>query len=84
MRGRKCKERTTTAGRILTERRLLLGYSQMQVSDLTGVNFRMWQRIEEGSVLFSRVRLREGLAVCTLLKINPYEILRNEGAASEE
>ncbi len=83
MRGRKCHERTKPYSKFLTERRLSLGYSQRQVAKLTGATFRHIQRIESGETPFNAIGFAQGLAVCTLLEIDPYEIVQMDGSITD-
>ena len=72
MRGRKTKERMTTIGKTLTEKRLQVGLSQQQVADAAGMSLKVYQRLENGEMSFGDVRLKYGLMICSTLHLDPF------------
>ncbi len=66
------KERTTPAGKALTEKRVQLGLSQQKLSNILGIDLRVYQRLETGETDFRETKMKYGLALCALLDINPY------------
>ncbi len=80
--GRKTGERTTYEGRILTERRLQKGISQMSMACIAEMDIRAYQRIESGEVHFSNIRMKFGLAICAVLGIDPFMIVFEQDCES--
>ena len=72
MTGPKPYERTTYAGKILTEKRRQMGISQQRLSSMTGLSLRVYQRLETGEMDFRDTRMKFGLALCTILGLDPY------------
>ncbi len=66
-----------TDGGILRERREMLGLTQQQVADKAGIQLRQYQRFETNERGISGASMRIGLSICSVLKINPYEIMPN-------
>lgn len=66
-----------TDGGILRERREMLGLTQQQVADKSGIQLRQYQRFETNERELSGASMRIGLSICSVLKINPYEIMPN-------
>lgn len=66
-----------TDGGILRERREMLGLTQQQVADKAGIQLRQYQRFETNERGLSGASMRIGLSICSVLKINPYEIMPN-------
>lgn len=66
-----------TDGDILRDRREMLGLTQQQVSDKAGIQLRQYQRFETNERGLSGASMRIGLSICSVLKINPYEIMPN-------
>ena len=72
MKGRKTCPRTTFIGKALTEKRQQLGLSQQKLCSMTGLSLRGYQRLETGETEFRDTRMRFGLAICTILGMDPY------------
>lgn len=64
-------------GGILRDRREMLGLTQQQVADKAGIQLRQYQRFETNERGLSGASMRIGLSICSVLKINPYEIMPN-------
>ncbi len=63
-------------GQILLTRRLQLGLTQHQVVEMAGLHLSQYQRLEAGERIFSGCSVKTGLAVCTVLRINPADIVQ--------
>ena len=72
MTGPKPYERTTYAGKMLTEKRRQMGLSQQRLSSMTGLSLRVYQRLETGEMDFHDTRMKFGLALCMILGLDPY------------
>ena len=72
MTGPKPYERTTYAGKMLTEKRRQMGLSQQKLSSMTGLSLRVYQRLETGEMEFHDTRMKFGLALCMILGLDPY------------
>lgn len=57
---------------ILQNRRHQLGMTQQQVADAAQIQLRQYQRFESGERSLSSSSLRIGLAVCYVLRLDPY------------
>ena len=79
MTGRKTHPRVTYTGKALTEKRLQMGLSQQKISSLTGLSLRVYQRLESGEMEFRDLRMKYGLALCTILKLDPYIMVYGHG-----
>lgn len=64
-----------TDGDVLRDRREMLGLTQQQVADRAGIQLRQYQRFETNERGLSGASMRIGLSICSVLKINPYEIM---------
>ena len=58
---------------LLKNRRLELGLTQQQVADRAKIQLRQYQRVESGERHIRGASARIMLAICTVLKIDPYE-----------
>lgn len=58
---------------LLRNRRLELGLTQQQVADKAKIQLRQYQRVESGERHIRSASIRMALAICAVLKINPYE-----------
>ena len=58
---------------LLRNRRLELGLTQQQVADLAMIQLRQYQRVESGERHITSGSARIMLAICAVLKIDPYE-----------
>ena len=61
-------------GKILLNRRLLLGLTQEKLADMTNVSVQQIQKLEAGALMLYHLGLRKGLALCAALLLNPYEM----------
>ena len=68
------KQRKSPDAVMLTKARLKKGYSQQHIALLSGVALRHYQRIEYGERPFSALSIRQGLLICIILDIDPFEI----------
>ena len=62
-------------GKILRSRRLELGMTQEQVALKLGMSIHQYQRYEYGEHRFPNIPMRTGLRVCTVLELDPFELL---------
>ena len=62
-------------GKILRSRRLELGMTQEQVALKLGMSIHQYQRYEYGEHRFPNIPTRIGLRVCTVLELDPFELL---------
>lgn len=62
-------------GQILLTRRLQLGLTIQQVADMSGIRFSQYQRLEGGERLFSGCSMKIGMTVCSVLLLNPTDII---------
>ena len=62
---------------VLKQRRKHLGLTQQQGADYAGVQVKQYQRLESGERSILGASMRIGLAICAVLKINPYEFIIN-------
>ena len=58
---------------LLKKRRLELGMTQQQVADKAKIQLRQYQRVESGERHITGASARIMLAICAVLKIDPYE-----------
>lgn len=59
---------------LLRNRRVELGLTQQQVADLAQIQLRQYQRVESGERHITSGSARIMLAICAVLKIDPYEV----------
>ncbi len=62
-------------GQIIRDRRLELGLSQERVASALGMSLHHYQTYEYGEVSLSNSRMRNGLRVCALLQLDPYQVI---------
>ncbi len=62
-------------GDIIRDRRLELGLSQAQVASILGMTLHHYQMYEYGKLSISNSRMRNGLRVCAVLRLDPYQIV---------
>ena len=74
MTAKRTKPRKRPDAEMLTQARQRKGYSQQQIAIITGVALRHYQRVENGERPFSALSMRQGLAICILLEIDPLRI----------
>lgn len=60
---------------ILKNRREELGLTQQQVAETAHIQIRQYQRLESGERNISGASMRIGLAVCAVLRLDPYRFL---------
>ncbi len=63
------------AGRMLREKRLALGLTQEKVAIELGMSIHQYQRYEYGEHKLEECPMRIGLRICSLLKLNPYDVI---------
>ena len=73
------KEPKTIEGATLRKHRLALKYSQMDVAVRAEIETRQYQRLEYGERNMSSASMRVGLAICAVLKIDPYQLIFGDG-----
>ena len=69
--GRKITVRTGRQAKMITEARLRMGYSQQKAASLVGISIGQYQRLEYGEQDIKNTSMKIGLAVCTVLEIDP-------------
>ena len=62
-------------GQIIRDRRLELGLSQERVASILGMSLHHYQTYEYGEASLSNSRMRNGLRVCAVLRLDPYQIV---------
>ncbi len=62
-------------GKILRDRRIELGLTQMEVALELQMSLHQYQRFEYGESLLSRSRMSTGLRICAILELDPYEVV---------
>ncbi|MCR4623035.1 MAG: helix-turn-helix domain-containing protein [Clostridiales bacterium] len=62
-------------GQVIRDRRLELGLTQEQVASELNMNLRAYQRYENDDFKLSNSRMKTGLRLCTVLNLDPYEIV---------
>ena len=67
--------RDKNIGKILRSRRLELGMTQEQGALKLGMSIHQYQRYEYGEHRFPNISMRIGLRVCTVLELDPFELL---------
>ena len=60
---------------IIRNRRENLGLTQEEVAKMAGVNLRQYQRLEAGDTELAKSNMSFGLAVCSVLLRDPYEMV---------
>lgn len=65
--------------KILRNRRVELGMSQMDVAMNAEIQIRQYQRFEYGDRRLSNSSMILGLRVCAVLKLDPYEFVFESG-----
>ena len=60
---------------VLRSRRKQLGLTLQQVSDMAGVQFSQYQRLEAGERSLASCSMRIGLAICAVLLLDPCEMI---------
>ena len=68
-------KRDKDIGKILRRRRLELGMTQEQVALKLGMSIHQYQRYEYSEHRFPNIPMRIGLRVCTVLELDPFELL---------
>jgi transcriptional regulator with XRE-family HTH domain len=58
---------------VLRNRRVELGLTQKEVADKAKIQLRQYQRVESGERNIRSASARMVLAICAVLKINPYD-----------
>ena len=72
------KRKETRETQILRSARKKSGLSQLQIATELGVQVRQYQRLEYGERPFSSVNIRVGLTLCSILQIDPYDLVFGE------
>ena len=70
--GRKTTGRTSHQAKMITEARLRMGFSQQKAASLVGISIGQYQRLEYGEQDIKNTSMKIGLAVCTVLEIDPF------------
>ncbi len=63
-------------GEVLMSRRMQLGLTQHEVAEMAGLHFSQYQRLEGGERFLSGCSMRIGLAVCSVLLLDPADIIQ--------
>ena len=69
--------------RILFNRRNKLGLKQQEVADMAGIPMRQYQRFESGESSLSKTNAEIAFAVCTVLLLDPYELIKYKATAAD-
>ena len=72
------KRTETRETQILLSARKKSGLSQQQLATELDIQVRQYQRLEYGERPFSSVNIRLGLRLCSILQIDPYELVFGE------
>ena len=62
---------------VLKQRRKHLGLTQQQVAKYAGIQVKQYQRLESGERSILGASMRIGLAICAVLKLDPYDFITN-------
>lgn len=73
------KRTVTRETEMLRNARMKKGLSQQQVAVIAGVHVRQYQRLEYGERSMGSVKMRFGLAVCSALELDPFELVCIQG-----
>ena len=65
----------TREARILRERRIELNMTQADVAAEVGIDLQHYQRYEYGDALLSNATMKNGLRICAVLDLDPYEVV---------
>ena len=65
--------------KILRERRMELGISQQALATEVGMQIRQYQRFEYGQQLLSNTSMKQGLRICAVLELDPFEVVFEDG-----
>ena len=60
---------------MLRKARLRKGYTQQQLADLVDTQLRQYQRLEYGEREMRDTTMKLGLALCSVLELDPYDIV---------
>ena len=75
MSGSRKERRAIREGMILRERRNELGFTQMEVANMSGIELQQYQRFEYGKRSMAHGRMEIGLRICAVLELDPYDLL---------
>ena len=64
--------RSIRSGQLLKEARERMGYSQLEVATLVGIQIRQYQRFEYGERDIRHASMKLGLSICAVLGIDPF------------
>lgn len=67
--------KTDREGRILRDRRIELGMTQEEAALELGISLQQYQRYEYGDRRLANCPMRIGLRICSLLELDPFEII---------
>ena len=76
-------ERGERAGLIMREARLRMGYSQLEVATLVGIQIKQYQRFEYGHQKLSSAKMIIALRICTALELDPYRFVNDSRDMSD-
>ena len=62
-------------GRIVRNRRLELGFTQEEVAQSLGMSIHQYQRYEYGGSTLSNARMKIGLRICAVLRLEPFDVV---------
>lgn len=60
---------------VLRNRRVELGLTQQEVAVELGMHIRQYQRFEYGEQSLAKCSMQTGLRICSVLRLDPYEIV---------
>ena len=65
----------TYQSQILKKRRVELGLTQQEIAVELGMHIRQYQRFEYGEQSLAKCSMKTGLRICSVLQLNPYELV---------
>ena len=60
---------------VLKNRRIELGLTQQEIAVELGMHIRQYQRFEYGEQSLAKCSMQTGLRICSILHLNPYEVV---------
>ena len=60
---------------VLKNRRIELGLTQQEIAVELGMHIRQYQRFEYGEQSLAKCSMQTGLRICSILRLNPYEVV---------
>lgn len=73
--GESMNEKNLQGASLMAWARRRKGYSQQMVANRTGIDRRLYQRLEHGERDIGRVSMKTGLSICKALDIDPFQLV---------